>query len=137
MQAAIDGLPAGSTIRIYAGTSGAITVTKKLTLIGAGDVSDPARITIVDAAMSGRVVPIHSGVTATLQGLCITRGLIGSGAGVDTIGALTMSNCTVSGNSAAASGGGIANSAGATVTSQMRYRAASDRLTPRSAPPWS
>jgi hypothetical protein len=36
VQAAIDVLPAGGTNRINAGTSGAITVSRNLTLIGAG-----------------------------------------------------------------------------------------------------
>src|SRR4051794_37582766 len=53
VQAAIDGLPDGSTIRICAGTYGAITVTKNLTLIGAADSSAPASNTVLDAAMSG------------------------------------------------------------------------------------
>ena len=87
--------------------------------------------------MSGRVVTVSSGITATLQGLRIPRGPIGSGAGLDNIGAQTMSNCTVSGNSAAASGGGIANFAGATVTNQMRYLVATDRPILPCELPWS
>jgi hypothetical protein len=106
VQAAIDALPAGTTVRICAGTYGAITIGKDLTLIGAGDGSAPASNTILDAAQQGRVVDVNSGVTATVQGLRITGGSANVCAGVRNRGSLTMTGCTVTGNAATMTNGG-------------------------------
>jgi hypothetical protein len=116
VQAAVDGLPAGSTIRICAGTYGAITVSKNVTLIGAGDGDDPASNTILDAANHGLVVTIASGVTASLQGLRITGGHYFLGGGIYNQGDLTVSACTIAGNIADISGGGIYNQENLTVS---------------------
>jgi hypothetical protein len=111
VQAAINALPAGSTIRVCAGTFGAITITKNVTITGVGDGGNPATSTILDAAGSGRVVLVNTGVTATLQGLRITGGVVqNDGGGVFNNGTLTMTGCSVTGNSSTSSngqGGGI------------------------------
>lgn len=145
VQAAINTLPAGSTIRIGAGTFGRIIIDKNITLIGTG-----ANNTVLDGGASGRVVLVLTGVTATLQDLRITNGRLNSGDGIGSgiwnLGNLTltgctvnsnvnndggagaggianypaatmvMTDCTVSNNSAVASGGGIANSSNLTLT---------------------
>jgi hypothetical protein len=109
VQAAIDALPANSTIRICAGRFGRITVAKNLTLIGAGDGEDPASNTILDAdGAAAVVVLIGDGVEATLQKLRLT----GSdnlpenvGGGLFNLGAsLEMIGCTISGNRAGEAG---------------------------------
>ena len=60
-----------------------------------------------------RVFQVDAGVTASISGLTITGGsavTTCNGGGVDNIdGTATLTNCTVSGNSAAASGGGLYN----------------------------
>ena len=57
---------------------------------------------------ASRIFEINSGVTANLNGLTITGGSAGPahGGGVEDFGTATLTNCTVSGNSAD-SGGGI------------------------------
>lgn len=108
VQAAIDSLPSGSTIRICAGAyAGQVTITGDVTLAGAGDGDDPEQNTILDADLAGSVVTVFGGVTATLQGLRLTGGSTGSGAGVLNSGNLTMTNCTVTGNAATSTGAGI------------------------------
>jgi hypothetical protein len=119
VQAAINGLPAGSIIRICAGTYvGNVTVSKNLTLLGAGEGSDPASNTILDANGNGSPVTIPAGVTATVQGVRITgaSGIVASG--VTNNGTLTMRDCTVTGNESTAnnSGGGLRNGNGASLT---------------------
>jgi hypothetical protein len=109
VQAAIDALHAGSTIRICAGRLGRISVSKDLTLIGAGDGEDPASNTILDAAGAAEVVVlIGDGVEVTLRGLRLT----GSdnlpenvGGGLFNLGSsLEMTGCTISGNQAGDAG---------------------------------
>lgn len=110
MQAAIDGLAAGSTIRICAGTYSPITVSKSLTLIGAGQGSNAASYTILDAAGSGRVVSVDNGTTVSPRRLRITGGNgVFFGGGIYNEGNLTLAACTVAQNTAQDSGGGIYN----------------------------
>ena len=56
---------------------------------------------------------VKSGVTATLENLTITGGSFGGG--IDNLGTLTLTGCTVSGNTADI-GGGIDNDTGGTLT---------------------
>jgi predicted outer membrane repeat protein len=119
VQAAIDTLPAGSTIRVCAGTYAPITIRKNLTLIGEGDGVNSGSNTILDAGGTGRVVDVGSGVTASLQGLRVTGGFTTlGGAGVYNQGTLTMTDCTVIGNSTPdiVQGGGIFNGWNLTMT---------------------
>lgn len=108
VQEAIDALPAGSTIRICAGIYvGPLSITGDITLVGAGDGLDPEHNTIIDANLDGPVVIASSTVTATLQGLRLTGGSATYGAGVRNAGNLTMTHCTVTGNTATSVGAGI------------------------------
>ena len=96
----------GQTITL---TSGQLLVNRNVTISGLG-----ADNLTVDGNANGRVFYVNLGNTVTISGLTITNG--GSGIYNDG-GALTLSDCTMSGNS----GGGIDNRAthsgsGATMT---------------------
>jgi hypothetical protein len=125
VQAAIDALPPGSTIRLCAGTYTPFTVSKDVTLIGVGDGEDPASNTVLDGQDSARVMFIDPGVTVTLQGLRVTRGFVSDseGGGISNLGNLTMTGCTVTDNHAVqpnpqgfGSAGAILNGPSATLT---------------------
>jgi hypothetical protein len=62
---------------------------------------------------ANRVLNVSSGPTLTLKSLTITKGLADAGGGIANFGTLNMSDCIVSGNSAAGwddiEGGGIVN----------------------------
>jgi hypothetical protein len=91
-------------------SSGQLVVDKHVTIDGPG-----ADQLSVDANHNSRVFSIASGKTVTIDGLTITNGLA-SGMGTAGVGGgifndhatLTVSNCTLSGNSAG-NGGGIFN----------------------------
>ncbi len=78
-------------------TTGITTITG----LGAADV-------IVSGGDARQVFSIASGVTATLSGLAISGGLAASGAGVHNLGKISLANCILSGNSAL-NGGGLYN----------------------------
>jgi hypothetical protein len=70
---------------------------------------------------------VESGSTVTIDQLKIANGLADQGAGIDNFGTLTVSQCTLTDNTAvggsgdsttpdAAGGGGIANEVGASLT---------------------
>lgn len=111
--AAIAGASAGDTITVTDAThtEAVIIVTKDLTIEGQGAAS-----TTVDGDGSGYVFTVPSGVTATIQHMTISNGGTTFGGGIfNNGGTLTISNSTLSGNSATefdAGGGGIANSSG-------------------------
>jgi hypothetical protein len=91
-------------------TNGQLLLLKSVTILGPG----PTNLTVRGNG-SSRVFNIGAGVSCTLAGLTITngRGNGGFGGGIDNEGdSLTVSNCTISGNSATDYGGGIFNNAG-------------------------
>ncbi|MCA9876244.1 MAG: hypothetical protein KC442_00620, partial [Thermomicrobiales bacterium] len=108
VQAAIDAAGAGSTLHICAGSYGTATVGKNLTLIGAGDGSNPASNTVLDGAGVTRVVYVPTNESAILQSLRIRGGNYEYGGGVRNDGILTMNRCTVIDNESNA-GGGLVN----------------------------
>ena len=59
-------------------------------------------MTISGGGTSG-VFQVDAGVTATLSGLTITDGLALAGGGIENVGTVTLTNCTISGNTAAES----------------------------------
>ncbi len=101
----------GQTITL---TSGELLVNKSVTINGPG----PNNLT-VDGNHASRVFHVSGGVTATIGGLTITNGSVSgffpnrSGGGIyNDHSTLTVTNCTISGNSASDSlgqGGGIFN----------------------------
>ena len=109
----------GQTITL---SSGELLINKSLTIQGPG----AGELTIsVDPASPSRVFEIArtTSKNVTLSGLTISHGsATGSttgtiqGGGIYNHGALTVSNCTLSDNTASNGGGGISNDVGATLT---------------------
>jgi hypothetical protein len=94
-----------------------LTITINLNLIGAG-----ATTTIVDGGGNARVISILSTTAkVSLSKLTIRNGVAAGGGGILNWGTLTLSNCTVSTNTAfaeySATGAGIYNSGTLTVNS--------------------
>jgi hypothetical protein len=110
LQTAMNG---GGTVYVCPGRyQGGFTLSPPLatlTLIGAGEGADPTSNTILDAHDLGRVLSINAGVgTVELERLRLTDGNTASGAGILHLGpTLRLTECTVSGNIANGSGGGI------------------------------
>jgi hypothetical protein len=109
---AIATTPAGGTVDFQAGLSGTITLTtgelainKDLTIAGPG-----ADVITVSGNHASRVFDIAATFTVDISGLTIADGSVTNnyGGGIYNDGTLTVSNSTLSGNSAYA-GGGIYN----------------------------
>ena len=104
----------GGTVNVAAGTyteTTMITLDKAVTLTG-----DSTTSTIVDGSNSHRLFDIASGKTIEMNYLTIRNGNANNGdgngndgGGINNWGTLTLSNCTISGNSATILGGGINN----------------------------
>src|SRR5262249_28539822 len=77
---------------------------------GKTTITGPTKGVTVDGGGASRVFQIDELVTASVSGLTITGGNAGYdyGGGLNNLGMLTLTNCTVSGNSAVA-GGGLAS----------------------------
>jgi hypothetical protein len=102
---AIDATGVAGTILL---TSGELLVTNSVTITGPG----PANLAVNGNAAS-RVFHINTNTTVTISGLTITDGSSDNGGGIYNDNAtLTVSNSTVSGNSASQFGGGIYNDGG-------------------------
>ena len=115
IQAAIDAAAPGAIIHVCAATFlENITITKDLTLLGAGQDA-----TTVDGGARGSVVTVPPGVTAAISHLTLTNGRVelsdaigwGSGGGVHNEGSLILDDINVN-RSVAYMGGGIANERG-------------------------
>ncbi len=81
---------------------------------GAVTITGPAAGVTVSGNNASRVFQIDGGVAASISGMTITGGSTdGSGGGLDNEGGtLTLTDCTVSGNSAIINGGGVYTTAG-------------------------
>lgn len=115
IQDAIDAADPGDTIWLCAETyPGTITIDKDLTLHGAGQGEDGS---VLDGQQQGSVITVTEGVTASLTGLHITGGNADNfflGGGFYTKGGnVTLTDCTVTGNTAGWSGGGVQADGGA------------------------
>ena len=84
---------------------------------GTQTITGPAPGVTINARAASRVFQIDGGVTASLSGLTITGGSADQGGGLLNSGTLTMTNCTISGNSASKGGGGLASFGALTLTS--------------------
>ncbi len=83
---------------------------------GAETITGPAAGLTISGGGHSRVFEVDKGVTASLSGLTITDGLVlGNGGGVLNYGAVSLTGCTISGNSAS-SGGGVSNYGTVTLT---------------------
>ena len=119
--------PAGSftepdVIRFAEGLSGTVLLEEgELVIHGDLNIEGPEAAQLAfDAEGTSRVFLIEPGVRANLSGMAITGGSAGAGGGIySNYGTLTVTNCTLSGNSATGylgSGGGIHSSGTLTVT---------------------
>jgi len=89
---------------------------------GTETITGPAAGVTVDAGGQNRVFQVDALVTASISGLTITGGNAASnsgggtyayaGGGLYNLGAVTLTNCTVSGNAAVFGGGGVFNNSG-------------------------
>ncbi len=123
-----------STPQTIALTAGQLTLTDTT---GATTITGPSvGVTIARstaATLNFRIMSVNSGVTATLENLTITGGNAGSessGGAILNSGTLTLTNSTLSGNSAGGSGGGIynANFSGSSATLTLTNATLSDNL---------
>jgi hypothetical protein len=116
LQSALDG---GDTVYVCRGRYiGGFTLDVDVTVIGAGDGDDERGATILDGHGAARVLFVDDDVTASLDRVRITGGMYPQmGAGVANEGDLTMTNCTVTVNTAIESqGGGLFNYSNASLT---------------------
>jgi hypothetical protein len=124
LRQALFDTPAGGIVDFSPGLTGTIVLTSgelrigtDLTIEGPG----PDMLTISGNETS-RVFEVTASVTVALSGLTVTDGSASEfGGGIDNAGTLTLTDCTISGNSAGAGnwdgdGGGIFNSGTLTVT---------------------
>jgi hypothetical protein len=109
----------GGTVYVCPGTyQGGFSLTTGVTVIGAGEGTDPASNTILDGNNVARVVTINNGTgTVELQRLHVMRGLVTNfGGGIRHAGTtLRMRDCTVTGNAVTeitSFGGGIYTESG-------------------------
>ncbi len=127
LRAAIAAASTGDTIKFAHSADGTITLTSGPIDIATGvDIDGPgAKKVAVNGDNSSSIFDVQGGVIASISGLTVTDGLYavpGFGAGgIINNGTLTLSNCTVSGNSVASGSGiygagGILNSNTGTLT---------------------
>jgi uncharacterized delta-60 repeat protein len=100
IQSAVNGSPSGDTITVGPGTfTENVVVNKDLTIIGAGDGSNPATNTVVDSASGSEAVfeITGSGTSVTVKDLYISGGSHGKSAGVqiDTGATGTVSHVAI------------------------------------------
>ena len=100
IQAGLDAVNPGGTVNVEPGTyTETDTIAQNATIDGAAIGGHSKR------RNAGRVFTVAPGVTATVSGLTIT----GGDGGVTNEGTLTLTDCTIQGNSATSIGGGILN----------------------------
>jgi len=108
IQTAITNASGDDTIYVHAGTYSEwdIDIGKDLTIIGAG-----SGLTIIDGTNHDTVITVQTGVTVSISGISIINGSSdsNSGGGIYNDGTLTLTDCTVSSNTAPIYGGGIYN----------------------------
>lgn len=116
---AVNAATPGDTIRFsspgsYPSTSA--TIVKNLAFVG----PTSGHVTIGPPVTGGRVFSIGSGTIVTFDHVTIDGGVLTAGtdrgAGILNAGNTTLTSCTLSHNTAAASGGAIYNSGGATLS---------------------
>jgi hypothetical protein len=113
LREAVNYSPNGSLIIFAPGLSGQtialggaqLGIDKALTIDASGL---PGGLT-VDANHTSRHFDVLFGKSLTLRGLTLTGGNAGSGGSITNVGTLTLTKCTLTGNSASGGGGAITN----------------------------
>jgi fibronectin-binding autotransporter adhesin len=99
-----------------------ITLTHGLLLLrntsGIEIITGPAAAVTISGGGASEVFSVASNVTATLSGLTIADGSLDtfSGGGLYNLGSTTLTDCTITGNSSVAGGGGVFNSGAGALT---------------------
>jgi len=108
----------GDTIAFASGATGTINLISNYLLISENlDIEGPGTDSLtISGNDANEVFNVSSGVTATIAGLTIADGISIGGGGIYNGGTLTVTNSTLSGNSAVFDGGGIYNDGTLTVT---------------------
>ena len=84
---------------------------------GTETITGPAAGVTVSGGGTSRVFQVDTGVTASISGLTITGGNANNGGGLANYGGMvTLTDCTVSDNSASNNGGGVYLNNGGTAT---------------------
>ena len=85
---------------------------------GAQTITGPDAAVTISGGGKSRVFQVDGGVTASISGLTISGGspASGAGGGLANGGTVTLTDCTLSGNTAFTSGGGLSNVGTATLT---------------------
>ena len=107
----------GGTINFQAGLNGTITLASPLTIAGNASIDAGTNAISVSGGNAVGVFIVNAGVTAALANVTITSGHLGAGndgGGIQNAGTLTLTDCTIS-NNTATDGGGIINYATLTV----------------------
>jgi hypothetical protein len=103
----------GDTITFAAGLNGTLALadgplpalTANMNVVGPG-----ANVLSVSGQGASRIMSVSAGAAVTVSGLTLADGSASTGGGIDNLGTLVLSDCTVSGNSASTGkGGGIYN----------------------------
>ena len=79
-------------------------------------IDGPAAGLTIDAGGKSGVFQVDGGATAALSGLTITGGSALAGGGLENFGTITLTDCTISDNSASSFGGGLCDVGTATLT---------------------
>ena len=90
---------------------GELVLTEEVEIVGAG-----ADSTFIDGLDSIRILHVEDGVTATISGVTLRRGVDDTGAGIFNEGTLSLNDVIVTDNHANIDGGGLANAADAALT---------------------
>jgi hypothetical protein len=126
LQAAVNAASAGDTLKVRGTCYGDTTIGKNLTIVGQSNPGfGPATL---NGRNTGSVVTVNEGVTVAITGLTITGGSGSNrrepcslpdclvGGGILNFGSVSLTNSTVSGNTATYGGGGIWNQGSVSLT---------------------
>ncbi|MEN6449440.1 MAG: choice-of-anchor Q domain-containing protein [Thermoguttaceae bacterium] len=110
---------AGSKIALTHGELPLTDITGKTTIVGLG-----ADQLAIDGNNASRIFDIAEGVTVDMSGLMLARGNTTNrfgenGAGIQNLGTLTITDCTLSGNASGGNGGAISNRSSLTIVNSV------------------
>jgi len=117
IQKALDNVVSGGTVHLKAGTytgtgNYGSTITRNVKIVGDGQKS-----TTINAAGSGNIFTINSGLNVVITNLTFANGTTTTNGGaIKNSGTLNITNCTFTGNRATSSGGAIYNAGSLTVS---------------------